>query len=543
MKRTRPRDDDNQHQQQSRNNKDRVVTEVPVSLGKPSLRLRLEAYYAHVAPEQIADATAWRTRYDQIYAKYGGTVEGEAKLASQLRKKYGSIVTLQLTTTTTPSTTNDATNSTQQHQRQAQHQYDEAWYELRETELNSGVVVFTSNCFDPVAALRPSSVQQVLDANPRAFVAIAAASTTHHNNQTVPIFERVEQCCRLLPRNDPLHRIPRTAAAVAAAAGTSSAATTPKSQPLSCFALLAEPYEKGPLSLLYRAWVARARIRVLIRYPQGIRGTVTGQLLAFDKHCNLLLRNVDEVYSRPPPSRSSLSPTDPSIVVSSSSAPMDGGGEEKDCTVGVRGTDTQTPWSPIEMELARRQGRLLQHQQETITTSTTSTTTTTLQHPSTTTAVSVALPGVVKVENDKIQEVVPPHHRKMRQVLLRGDNVVMVYWAAQEQSAWPISPPTTPSTTTPPLAALQSRYRCRSVPQHLQMIPPHERVGTPGSLLRYLRRPKIPRGQRQPAGQRRQHQGRNIHNPNNMTTQESLSSPPPQKPQRYDYDSRRDAHR
>jgi len=116
MKRMRPRDDDNQHQQQSCNNKDCVVAEVPVSLGKPSLRLRLEAYYAHVAPEQIADVTVWHTRYDQIYAKYGGTVEGEAKLASQLWKKYGSIVTLQLTTMTMPSMTNNVTNSTQQHQ-------------------------------------------------------------------------------------------------------------------------------------------------------------------------------------------------------------------------------------------------------------------------------------------------------------------------------------------------------------------------------------------------------------------------------------------
>jgi len=141
---------------------------------------------------------------------------------------------------------------------------------LLETERNSSVLVFTSNCFDPLVALHPSSVQQVLDANPCAFVAITAASTTPHNNQTVPLFERVEQCCRLLPHTDPLHHILRTAAAVAAAAATSSTASMPKSQPLSCFALLAKPYEKGPLSLLHRAWVARAQIHVLIQYPQGI---------------------------------------------------------------------------------------------------------------------------------------------------------------------------------------------------------------------------------------------------------------------------------
>jgi len=122
--------------------------------------------------------------------------------------------------------------------------------------------------------------------------------------------------------------------------------------------------------------------------------------------------------------------------------------------VGVRGTATQNIWSLIEMELARRQGQLVQHQQGTITTSTT--TTTMLQQSSATTAVSAALHGCVKVEknNEKVQEV--PHQCKMRQVLLHGDNVIMVYWAAQEQLAWPTLPPTSSTTTPPLLSALQS---------------------------------------------------------------------------------------
>ena len=75
-----------------------------MSLGKPSLRLRLEAYYSLIAPETIADEASWRERFEQIYDKFGGTVEGEAKLAAKLAKKYGNNVRLLLTTTAASST-------------------------------------------------------------------------------------------------------------------------------------------------------------------------------------------------------------------------------------------------------------------------------------------------------------------------------------------------------------------------------------------------------------------------------------------------------
>ena len=44
---------------------------IPVSLGKPSLRLRLEAYYSLIAPETISDEASWRKRFEQIYDSVG----------------------------------------------------------------------------------------------------------------------------------------------------------------------------------------------------------------------------------------------------------------------------------------------------------------------------------------------------------------------------------------------------------------------------------------------------------------------------------------
>ena len=66
----------------------------PISLGKPSLRCRLESYYSLIAPDAIADNDKWKQNFDIIYDKYGGTVEGETKLAAKLAKKYGSQIRL-----------------------------------------------------------------------------------------------------------------------------------------------------------------------------------------------------------------------------------------------------------------------------------------------------------------------------------------------------------------------------------------------------------------------------------------------------------------
>ena len=52
-----------------------------MSLGKPSLRLRLEAYYSLIAPETIADEASWRKRFEQIYDKFDLRYDDEMEVA------------------------------------------------------------------------------------------------------------------------------------------------------------------------------------------------------------------------------------------------------------------------------------------------------------------------------------------------------------------------------------------------------------------------------------------------------------------------------
>lgn len=170
-----------------------------VSLGKPSLKARLESYYSLVSPDQLQDEGGeWRSKFEQIWAKFGGTREGEQKLAAKLTKKYGTSV-LFLTVASHEERREqqhqelDDDNSKQRSaQQQNVVQHPEEWFKLNEKERNSGCLDFASDCFDPMAALQPSNAQQVLAQNP------------HISN--TPILDRVDQFRPYLPVTDPLFR-------------------------------------------------------------------------------------------------------------------------------------------------------------------------------------------------------------------------------------------------------------------------------------------------------------------------------------------------
>ncbi|OEU11298.1 hypothetical protein FRACYDRAFT_246412 [Fragilariopsis cylindrus CCMP1102] len=88
--------EEDRHYHQHQRQPQRQRQAIPLSLGKASLRMRLEAYYSLISPEILSadHRTVWLRKYDQIYEKYGGTHDGERKLGSKLAKKYGTAVRL-----------------------------------------------------------------------------------------------------------------------------------------------------------------------------------------------------------------------------------------------------------------------------------------------------------------------------------------------------------------------------------------------------------------------------------------------------------------
>jgi len=335
-----------------------------VSLGKPSLKVRLEAYYALVSKDQISDPTEWRSKFDKIWDKYGGTHAGEQKLATKLAKKYGTAVRL-LTVATVTSQQQDeqkAQQSAAALQNVAQHA--EEWYELNQKEKGSGCIDFLSDRFDPVAALQTSNINSVLEAHPHI--------------QNARILDRVDQFRPFLPPTDPLFRQP-TKPKVIRSKPVSEKDTT-KTKALSCFAATAALHETGPLSVLFKALSKRQRVRVVTRYVDGIRGTLTGYLIAFDKHTNLILQDVDEHYT---PRRRNDNPND-----------------NGDDSAAAGPANTFTTTNNLEAELHRR------------------------------------LRGM------KAQSAGGDwtnRQRHMRQIMVRGDSVVAVYKASEERSAWPVT--------------------------------------------------------------------------------------------------------
>ena len=58
-------------------------------------------------------------------------------------------------------------------------------------------------------------------------------------------------------------------------------------------------FQKGPMAVLQKCVENQARVKILTRKLNGVRGSCIGVLVAFDKHWNLALVDVDETYSRP----------------------------------------------------------------------------------------------------------------------------------------------------------------------------------------------------------------------------------------------------
>mmetsp|Transcript_8484 Transcript_8484/g.15996 ORF Transcript_8484/g.15996 Transcript_8484/m.15996 type:complete len:369 (-) Transcript_8484:56-1162(-) len=264
---------------------------IPLSLGKPSLRRRLEDYYSLMAPDVISNEKEWRQKFELIYDKYGGTMEREQSLAKNLMKKYGDAVKLVIVADEEGSLGGRGLNN--QNDKKAKsptvrpNVRSDNWYELTFTQKDSGIIEFLHEDFDPVAALCVSPLE-IFKVNPYV--------------KDSPLLDNIDKFKFFLPECDPLRKeiIPKsTIASHQGTVGKPPSSTTEKMKnKVPVFTAMAAKYEQsGPLSLLHSIHVNRQRVRVMIRFVDCIRGTLTGYVIAFDKHMNMLMRDVDEVYT------------------------------------------------------------------------------------------------------------------------------------------------------------------------------------------------------------------------------------------------------
>ena len=302
--------------------RDRMISDrVPLSLGKPSLRRRLEAYYQVVAPQQLADSS-WPSKFDQIYEKHGGSAEREAKLQRKLAKKYGTAVSLEIVQSSSRSNERSSSSASQTPSAsQPQNStHAEDWYTNPHTS-HSGVLNMSRAETDAAAILFHASPRDVEAANP--WLA-----------QTTTVLERVDKFSSYLPSCDPQSTTATEQSSAKGSSRKTSATAKQKHQDNNstqdsnssldttnkhkasfpvppCFTEIAEsatsvaekaPYNNqtpgGPYSMLVRAMHERFAVRVMVRYGRrGIRGVLTGYVAAVDKHWNLILQDAQELYS------------------------------------------------------------------------------------------------------------------------------------------------------------------------------------------------------------------------------------------------------
>lgn len=177
----------------------------------------------------------------------------------KLSRKYGDTVRLLVVSV-------DTTLSAPQKRRLAEvaNRSDEAdteqQYELTQEERGSNDISLLSRRFNPYKALHAqqetSEIVLIKDA---------------------PILDNISKARYLLPSDDPLYFVPPNAGKVYAKREM-NAAKSDKPKKLPMFATIAISHEHGPLSILFECLIKRRRIRILVRYVNCIRGTLTGFL-------------------------------------------------------------------------------------------------------------------------------------------------------------------------------------------------------------------------------------------------------------------------
>ncbi|KAI5054921.1 hypothetical protein GOP47_0030066 [Adiantum capillus-veneris] len=153
----------------------------------------------------------------------------------------------------------------------------------------SGSLDFFSPDFDPLKALH---ARDLLPPNPR-----------------VRPLDNLSSCRRILPEEVPESIInapakaPRSVESIQAQERAKAHKSVllqkaaERERQVKIFDKIAEKSKHGPLGLLAECYQCKLRIKVWTRHTHGVRGTLIGFLIAFDKHLNLVLRDIDEEYS------------------------------------------------------------------------------------------------------------------------------------------------------------------------------------------------------------------------------------------------------
>lgn len=263
-----------------------------------SLKVRLEAYYSLIAPDAISDRIEWGVKFEQIYHKYGSSYEGEQTLANKLAKKYGTTIRLLVAKPQSVRRRSDETtrrdNSGSYEEELGDDHQTESCYELRPEERTSGDIRFESNRFNPMAALEASEFS-MMEQNPILKDCLrldTVAQFALHLPNGDP--QRVEPTISTGRRKRSLDRTQEQEE------GILQNNTNKKGRSdLHLFEKIVQSVPtNGPLRRLEH--FRKQRIRIVIRYVNAIRGELYGILIVFDKHMNMILRDVEEIYSMRP---------------------------------------------------------------------------------------------------------------------------------------------------------------------------------------------------------------------------------------------------
>ncbi|GLJ40881.1 hypothetical protein SUGI_0845700 [Cryptomeria japonica] len=146
---------------------------------------------------------------------------------------------------------------------------------------------FLSPDFDPLEALQTEGLQPP--------------------NARVRPLDNLNRCRHILPQEVPesvVNISPKSRSAESIEAQERAKARTSlllekaaeKARQVKIFDMLAEK-AKGPLSFLSVCYNEKGRVQVWTRHTHGIRGNLIGFLHAFDRHMNMILQDVEEVYT------------------------------------------------------------------------------------------------------------------------------------------------------------------------------------------------------------------------------------------------------